>query len=313
MESSVPSVPSGPLPVTRGLNPAAINSKSRWRAALCRLPLPALALAALSALSSPTQAAGAGDKVACPKIDSLDIARLKRSTLVGEMHGTNESPAFVAALACHILTSGRTLTVALEIPRTEQDRVRSYLLSSGSAADRAAMLKGAFWATDKADGRSSAAMVDLIERLRYLRSLQLPLIDVVTIDVAAGEEGAVNDRDRLMSQAFDRVTKTPSDHVVGLVGNYHAKKTDGAPWNPRLRFMAGYLPPGGLTSLDVGYDGGAAWVCMPECGVTDFGASSKTAAQGFSLRLMDKDGGAYDGIYEVGRLSPSLPARSGGG
>jgi len=261
----------------------------------------------------PTHAAATGDKPVCPEIDGLNVASLKRSTLVGEMHGTNESPAFVAALACHILASGHTLTVALEIPRTEQDRIRSYLLSSGSAADRAAMLKGAFWDTDKADGRSSAAMVGLIERLRYLRNLQLPLIDVVTIDVAAGEDSGADDRDRLMSQAFDRITRSPSDHVVGLVGNYHAKKTDGAPWNPRMRFMAGYLPPGGLTSLDVGYAGGAAWVCIPECGVSELGASSKTAAQGFSLRLGDKDGGAYDGVYDVGRLSPSLPARSGGG
>lgn len=199
-----------------------------------------------------------------------------------------------------------------EIPRTEQDRIRSYLLSNGTAADRAAMLKGEFWAPDKADGRSSAAMVNLIERLRYLRSLKLPLIDVVTIDVAAGEGDAANDRDRLMSQAFDRITKTPSDYVVGLVGNYHAKKTDGAPWNPRMRFMAGHLPASALTSLDVGYTGGAAWVCVPECGVSEMGSTSQTAAPGFTIRLVAKDGGAYDGVYDVGRLSPSLPARSGG-
>lgn len=300
--------------MNRAFDPAAAGRKSQWRSALRRLPWPALALAGLSALSLPTQATAAGDKVACPEIEGLNVASLKRSTLVGELHGTNESPAFVAALACHILTSGHTLTMALEIPRTEQDRIRSYLLSNGSAADRAAMLKGAFWAIDKADGRSSAAMVNLIERLRYLRSVKLPLIDVVTIDVAAGEDDAANDRDRLMSQAFDRITKTPSDYVVGLVGNYHAKKTDGAPWNPRARFMAGYLPASALTTLDVGYSGGAAWICVPECGVSEFGASSKpAAAEGFSLRFVNKDGGAYDGIYNVGRLSPSLPARSGGG
>lgn len=297
--------------MNRAFNPAAVGRRSRWRSALHRLPWPALALAGLSALPLPTQAATTGDKVACPEIDGLNVAGLKRSTLVGELHGTNESPAFVAALACHILTSGHTLTMALEIPRTEQDRIRSYLLSNGSTADRAAMLKGEFWATDKADGRSSAAMVNLIERLRYLRSLKLPLIDVVTIDVAAGEDSA--DRDRLMSQAFERITKTPSDYVVGLVGNYHAKKTDGAPWDPRTRFMAGYLPASDLTSLDVGYAGGAAWICIPECGVSEMGSSSQTIAKGFSLRFVAKDGGAYDGVYDVGRLSPSLPARSGGG
>lgn len=298
-------------PPNRAFDSAISNRKSPWRFALRRLPWPALALAATSALSLPTQAATAGDKVACPEIEGLSVASLKRSTLVGELHGTNESPAFVAALACHILTSGHTLTMALEIPHTEQDRIRSYLLSNGSAADRAAMLEGAFWATNKADGRSSAAMVNLIERLRYLRSLRLPLIDVVTIDIAAGEDDAGNDRDRLMSQAFDRITKTPSDYVVGLVGNYHAKKTDGAPWDPHARFMAGHLPASALTSLDVDYTGGAAWICVPECGVSTLGTTSQTAAPGFSLRLVAKDGGAYDGVYGVGRLSPSLPARSG--
>lgn len=103
-------------PPNRAFDSAISNRKSPWRFALRRLPWPALALAATSALSLPTQAATAGDKVACPEIEGLSVASLKRSTLVGELHGTNESPAFVAALACHILTSGHTLTMALEIP-----------------------------------------------------------------------------------------------------------------------------------------------------------------------------------------------------
>lgn len=233
--------------------------------------------------------------------------------LVGELHGTNESPAFVAALSCKILNSGHSLKVALEIPSSEQERVRNYLASEGTETDRKAMLKGAFWATDVADGRSSLAMVNLIERLRYLRSAKLPLIDVITIDLPAGDAGPIEDRDRRMSEAFSAIVKTDSSHyVVGLVGNYHAKKTDGAPWNPHQRFMAGYLPAGSVTSLDVGYTGGSAWICAPDCGVSEVSASSQSARPGFAIHLETKDGGAYDGIYDVGPLTPSMPARGDG-
>lgn len=272
------------------------------------------ALAVLGALS-PTAHASAtvttADTAPCPQILGLDMTSLKNATLVGELHGTNESPAFVAALSCNILTRGHSLKVALEIPASEQERIRTYLASEGTEKDRKAMLAGAFWATDMADGRSSVAMANLIERLRYLRSVKLPLLDVVTIDLAAGDASPTEDRDRRMSEAFAAIIKTDgSHHVVGLVGNYHAKKTDGAPWNPRKRFMAGYLPAGSVSSFDVGYTGGSAWICVPDCGVSEVSASSQQASPGFAIRVESKDGGAYDGIYDVGRLTPSVPARA---
>jgi hypothetical protein len=62
--------------------------------------------------------------------------------LVGEVHGTAESPGFVAETACAALAGGRSVTVALEISVAEQARLDAFLASPGGATDRAAVLAG---------------------------------------------------------------------------------------------------------------------------------------------------------------------------
>ncbi|HTQ81108.1 MAG TPA: hypothetical protein VMM92_14000, partial [Thermoanaerobaculia bacterium] len=106
----------------------------------------------------------------CPAIAGLaPLLAPGHGLLLGEVHGTVESPAFLANAVCLALQAGRSVTVALEIPLQEEARFEAYLGSAGSAADRTALLAGAFWQDPYQDGRRSQAMLALLESLRRLR------------------------------------------------------------------------------------------------------------------------------------------------
>src|SRR5260370_12765545 len=98
---------------------------------------------ALGAACLPARAGNA--PLACGAVQGLDpLLRCRDVVLVGEMHGTVESPAFIDRAACLALADGRSVTVGLEIPVEEDSRIRTFLASSGSAAHRDALLGTAF-------------------------------------------------------------------------------------------------------------------------------------------------------------------------
>ena len=77
-----------------------------------------------------------------------------RVLLLGELHGTAEAPAFVANVACHARSQGLDVTIALELPHAEQEQVRD---------PDSEIVDLPFWAKDYQDGRTSVAMLRLIE------------------------------------------------------------------------------------------------------------------------------------------------------
>ena len=94
-------------------------------------------------------AAGGAVAAPCPSIDGLDpLIEPGRILLLGEIHGTVESPGFVLDVACHTVRAGLPLVVGLELDASEQDRVNVYLQSDGSPADRVATALGPGKITD---------------------------------------------------------------------------------------------------------------------------------------------------------------------
>ncbi|MFP2934548.1 hypothetical protein ACLESO_57465, partial [Pyxidicoccus sp. 3LG] len=55
--------------------------------------------------------------------------------LLGEMHGTQEVPRFVAQTACQAMVAGMPVTVGLELPLENQTRVDTFLESAGTEED----------------------------------------------------------------------------------------------------------------------------------------------------------------------------------
>jgi len=121
------------------------------------------------AIDCPASAAGVTERLA--KIANGEGVRF---LILGEIHGTKEIPALVADAACAISRT-RPVVVALEIHTRAQADIDAYLASDGGEAARNLLLDGPAWAIRTADGRSSQAMLDLIETLRVLRQEGAPI------------------------------------------------------------------------------------------------------------------------------------------
>jgi len=145
-----------------------VNRFKAW--ALAILLLTAGCASRSAVVAAPASSPASPKPLACREIEGLEpLLAPGAGVLFGEIHGTVESPAFVANAACLALRAGFPVTVALEIPREEQPRVDTFLASAGMVADRAALLDSSFWQDKYQDGRRSQAMLSLLDELRRLR------------------------------------------------------------------------------------------------------------------------------------------------
>lgn len=218
---------------------------------------------------------------------------------VGEMHGTVEIPRWFGELVCHATKLKTPVRVGLEVPADEDAAIAAYL-KSGAPADRAALLRGAFWTDKYQDGRRSQAMLELIDRVRALRK------GGADIDLATFDKKPPN-RDRAMAERLlAAVNKAPKATWLILSGNIHARKTQG-PFKYTL--MAGELAKLGapFVTLNSGYGGGTAWVCTNDndCGPHVWGGGP---ARPVGVVLEPTKDGAYDGWLNVGNIQYSPPA-----
>ncbi|MES2312834.1 MAG: hypothetical protein V4566_11095 [Pseudomonadota bacterium] len=152
-----------------------------------------------------------------------------RLLIVGEIHGGRETPELVAAVLADIARS-RPVRLGLEIPVSEQASLQTYLHSSGSAQDRASLLQAPFWKSS--DGRSSNAMLQLIESARVLRSAGRD-VDVFPMEPEYGGDqatvvrqgGFMHVKEAGMAEAIRKTLHDSNSKpfVVALMGNVHAR------------------------------------------------------------------------------------------
>jgi hypothetical protein len=268
-------------------------------------------IVALALLSAGCASVGAAPRTVtsaeaapCPALAGAAVLVARpalRWLIVGEVHGTAESPVAFGDLVCHAAARGRRPIVALEYPAREQAALDAYLRSRGSDRDRRALL--ARIGTGMADGRTSAAMLDLVERLRRMR--RAGRIDgVVAVQPVGGADQAA--RASAMAEALQGAAGAdPGRLVIALLGNVHAMKAEFV--RPSFRFTpaAGHLPPAQTVSLAVRGNGGAAWNCVPECGPHDRGPAKTQAPRG--IVLAREPGAAYDGALNLGVMTTASP------
>ncbi len=251
-----------------------------------------------------------------PELDCTDVpglaALLKpgQIVLLGEMHGTNESPRFLKNAVCVALRDRQSVSVGLEIPRSETARVEAFFGGAGGAGAEEDLLQGRMWQKRYQDGRASRAMVDLIDSLRVYRAAGLP-VRVVLIDdptIPARRDSAMS------AQIHSALAASPDDVFLALTGNVHNRLTRGTRWNAAYEPM-GYLlrravDAQRIVSLDVAHAGGEAWVCFggtpASCGVKRL--RERGGDEEGVVLFDERDGQPYSGRYQVGRLTPSLPA-----
>ena len=262
--------------------------------------------------SNPSTASARPGVAPCgPEIaGAADVVGPGTIVMLGEMHGSVEMPAFAGHLACRAAVAGHAVIMGLEIPRAEQAAIDAYLAGEGSDADREALLRGEHWRRKDQDGRSSVAIVELIEHARRLRK------DGRTVDVLAFDTGRYDDwnaRDAGMAASIlERTKATPEAFVVTLTGNLHNRTAPGLPWDAKAVPMGVHVKAGHTRALSLNglYEGGSTWMCEPdggcsakEVGFKDFPYEQPTIDISEAARTP-----GLDGVFFVGPLSASPPA-----
>ncbi len=219
-------------------------------------------------------------------------------------------------MVCQAAQRGVRVVLGLSMPAEDQERIDRYLSSAGAPADQDWLLGGRFWLRTHQDGRSSRAILDLIDRVRALRGAGLR-IDVVAYDT---ELASGNERDMFMARSLlMKRADQPKDLFIVLSGNAHVAVKPGTSWDAGFVPLGAHLAKAGGTvkALDLSYAQGTRWTCdmlkeKLDCRV--YGATpgpKVAAAPGMSpfIRLYpDVSEEGYHGLLYVGALSASPPA-----
>lgn len=255
-------------------------------------------------------AASAGAAETCRPIAGLEpLIRPGAVLLLGEIHGTAESPAFVGDVACRVARAGLPVVVALELPVEGEERVDAFLRSDGGEEDRRALLAGPAWQASYQDGRTSAAMLELIERVRRLRR-EGARARIVLFDPGASGGGQARDRG-MADRLADLVSAETKAVTVVLTGNLHSRTSRGFPgradYEPMGYLLAGAVPGGRIVALDQAHGGGTAWICAPQCGVARLGG--RRSERPWEIEIGGDPPSGHDGWYRIGSITASPPAR----
>lgn len=223
----------------------------------------------------------------------------KEIILIGELHGTQETPRFFANLVTVAARErSKRTAVGLELP-IELQRLIDEAVKSNTKIDsfRQQLLAEPVWQKIN-DGRSSQAMLDLIcDTLQLAESQRVSFFFFDTSNI---------ERDASMGQFIGKYVRDHGyDVTFILTGNIHANTAPQFPRRKTKLVPMGYrLEEQGFAvhSYDTGYSEGDAWVCTPECGVHHL--------KGWNLAAHAdaKDHEGYDGVLFVGPIHASPPA-----
>lgn len=267
-----------------------------------------IALQFLLAMGFATHAMGA--TTACSPVPGADQIWSKPGlhwVFIGELHGSNETPAAFHDLVCDAIAQGKHVTVALERPTSEQAALDNILTAKDLSAAKESLLRLPDW-KEVLDGRASEAMLRLLVSLRELHRLQ-PDLKVVAFD-APYKGTAPGARDEALGHALLSLRSTkPNDLVLILTGNVHAMQASKRGYD----LAAMYLPPKEILSLEVTDRGGESWTesTTGGCGPHKGGVQDKDVnrPRGIFLDPSLAPFGKVDGVLSLGvSLTPSAPA-----
>ena len=257
----------------------------------------------------------------CPEVAGLGFLLKERTVLLlGEIPGTVESPRFVADLLCNVVASGHTAAVALQLPEMESGVVAKYLDSEGSLEDRRALMTESEELAQYFDGRFSESMVQLLESIRELRvrggEIHLRLFVPPDVDSLARQNLSTVERPMAV-RVWKAIEELEADLFIVLAGLTHTRVIPGSELDPDYKPM-GYIlsqwnPEWRLLSLALSHSGGTAWMCTTrneiDCRavpVTGGGWGEPNSVYIYG----DVAETGYDGLYFVGGISHSPPARA---
>src|SRR6476646_3636112 len=139
-----------------------------------------IALQFLLAMGLAINAAAGASCSPVPGADQIWSKPSLHWVFIGELHGSNETPAAFRELVCDAIARGKHVTVALERPTSEQSALDNILTARDLATAQESLLQLPHW-KEGMDGLASEAMLRLLVSLREIRRLQ-PDLKVVAFD-----------------------------------------------------------------------------------------------------------------------------------
>ena len=163
--------------------------------------------------------AGAQPNESCVPIAGIDPVFAPRTvTLFGELHGTNEAPAFLANVLCHATVRRLPVMLAIELPKESTAALRRYVTSAGTAGDRTTLLADAAWHMSPADGRASGAMLRLVETTRRLVSENGDVDVFAFSDVPSGTQTRDSQMAVILADAVQAASPRDPNVMIDVYG-----------------------------------------------------------------------------------------------
>ena len=220
----------------------------------------------------------------------------------GELHGNKETPeVFLAAVCRYLESEDGDVRVALELPTDMQRDLDRFMNSDGDSEAVQRLQANLFWQRSRMsqDGRSSAAMLDLVTALRQLGASARRLVSVTAFD---GIVYSGHTRDAVMAANITSISQEANDDVVFvLTGNIHARRTPPARMNDFI--PAASLVEGDVLTVLVLPESGDSWNCQGTC--QSWPVHEVTDLSAYEYRVRTE--GSYDFVLPIGRVTSSPP------
>lgn len=270
-----------------------------------------LALVCSIVLSASTLAA---QPLICSPIDGIEKVLNTPGVFIGDQHGSVETPAFLGDLACHVMATGRPVVIAMEYSAEDQQVLDAFLKTSDEPAASRLLTGTPYWTTNR-DGRASSAMRDaLLTIRRNARAGGKVKLIAYDTKVDTWQQRDPASADLLIGR---RNTDGAAAYWIVFGGNVHARKTRGLtgpgvpPEYAQHEHLGYLLRDWHLVHLNAAYRGGASWACTGaapgNCSVHQHGQGCSTDCPPHTLIRLTNSDPAYDGVYDVGKLTPSPP------
>jgi len=248
-----------------------------------------------------------GASPACRPIEGSDTLWRDdlRFVAIGELHGTAEAPAAFGDLVCLALARG-PVTVALEYPIQMQPTFDAFMAERDEAAARSLLLGYEYGPFRHHDGRGSEAMLAMLQRFRALHQAGGDLRLLATVPDSPRVDGFTQSHAELDRAHFwsTAARAAPERRVMIFVGSVHAEKTRRI-GSPLGLPAAAHFRPEEVLSLFVARQGGEAWNCREDCGVTPVPGAEPADRRG--VVLSGEADGTFDGYLALGPSTASPP------
>src|ERR1017187_3600784 len=150
-----------------------------------------------------------------PGADTLWSRPNLRFVLAGEMHGTSESPAMFRDLVCDATSSKQPVVAGIEGSAREQKEIDAFMAPGNHGAAISALLAARGW--NVFDGRSSGAMLMLLEALRVLK-LKGQIAEVVAFDDTRPGDSPAQREQHMASALIAAADRHANALVIALTG-----------------------------------------------------------------------------------------------